>query len=39
MRMVIFLKLLILKVFLVYCDMETDEGGWTLIASIADDNN
>ena len=25
--------------FLVYCDMQSDEGGWTLIATIADDNN
>ena len=38
MKMVMIL-ILILVVFLVYCDMETDEGGWILIASIADDNN
>ena len=25
--------------FIVYCDMISDEGGWTLIATIADDNN
>ena len=25
--------------FIVYCNMEIDEGGWTLIATIADDNN